>query len=76
MAQAIEEAISALEKKSTTEPSNPVSPEGNPSVSGDSTKIPQTGDGSNMVLWFALLLLVSGCLGGTLVYSKNHKTRK
>ena len=76
MAQAIEEAISALEKKSTAEPSNPVSPEGNPSVSGDSTKIPQTGDGSNMVLWFALLLLVSGCLGGTLVSSKNHKTRK
>lgn len=37
------------------------------------TDSPQTGDNSNMALWFALILLSGGALAGTAVYGKKRK---
>ena len=61
MAKAIEDAISALEKKpASTKP-------------GTSDKSPQTGDTSNLALWIALLF-ISGCAAiGTTVVSRKKK---
>lgn len=39
-----------------------------------SNSTPQTGDTSNLTLWIALLLLASGGLAGTIVYSRKRKT--
>ena len=61
MAQAIEDAIAALEKKpASTKP-------------GTSDKSPQTGDTSNMVLWIALLFISGGAAIGTTVVSRKKK---
>lgn len=62
MAKAIEDAISALEKKpASTKP-------------GTSDKSPQTGDTSNLALWIALLF-ISGCAAiGTTVVSRKKST--
>ena len=64
MAQAIEDAIAALEKKpASTKP-------------GTSDKSPQTGDTSNLALWIALLF-ISGCAAiGTTVVSRKKKYNK
>ena len=61
MAKAIEDAISALEKKpASTKP-------------GTSDKSPQTGDTSKLALWIALLF-ISGCAAiGTTVVSRKKK---
>ena len=64
MAKAIEDAISALEKKpASTKP-------------GTSDKSPQTGDTSNFALWIALLFVSSGAAIGTTVVSKKKKYNK
>ena len=61
MAQAIEDAIAALEKKSaSTKP-------------GTSDKSPQTGDTSNLALWIALLFASSGATIATTVVSRKKK---
>ena len=61
MAQAIEDAIAALEKKpASTKP-------------GTSDKSPQTGDTSNLALWIALLFISSGAAIGTTVVSRKKK---
>ena len=61
MAQAIEDAIAALEKKpASTKP-------------GTSDKSPQTGDTSNLALWIALLLVSGGAAIGTTVVSRKKK---
>ena len=61
MAQAIEDAIAALEKKpASTKP-------------GTSDKSPQTGDNSNFALWIALLLVSGGAAIGTTVVSRKKK---
>ncbi|MDO4378702.1 MAG: hypothetical protein Q4C64_06075 [Erysipelotrichia bacterium] len=58
MAQAIEDAIAALEKKAaSTKP-------------GTSDKRPQTGDTSNLALWIALMFVSGGAAIGTTVVSK------
>ena len=61
MAQAIEDAIAALEKKpASTKP-------------GTSDKSPQTGDYSNLVLWISLLFASGGAAIGTTVVSRKKK---
>ena len=61
MAQAIEDAIAALEKKpASTKP-------------GTSDKSPQTGDTSNLALWLALLFASGGAVIGTTVVSRKKK---
>ena len=64
MAKAIEDAISALEKKpASTKP-------------GTSDKSPQTGDTSNLALWIALLFVSGGVAIGTMVVSRKKKYNK
>ena len=64
MAKAIEDAISALEKKpASTKP-------------GTSDKSPQTGDTSNLALWIALLFVSGGAAIGTMVISRKKKYNK
>ena len=61
MAKTIEDAIAALEKKpASTKP-------------GTSDKSPQTGDTSNLALWFALLFVSGGAAIGTMVVSRKKK---
>ena len=61
MAKAIEDAISALEKKpASTKP-------------GTSDKSPQTGDTSNLALWIALLFVNGGATIGATVVSRKKK---
>ena len=61
MAQAIEDAIAALEKKpASTKP-------------GTSDKSPQTGDSSNLVLWISLLFASGSAAIGTTVVSRKKK---
>ena len=61
MAKAIEDAISALEKKpASTKP-------------GTFDKSPQTGDTSNLALWIALLFISGGAAIGTTVVSRKKK---
>ena len=40
---------------------------------GNGTKSPQTGDNSNLALWFAVLLISGGVLTGTTVISRKKK---
>ena len=64
MAKAIEDAISALEKKpASTKP-------------GTYDKSPQTGDTSNLALWIALLFVSGGAAIGTTVVSRMKKYNK
>ena len=64
MAKAIEDAISALEKKpASTKP-------------GTFDKSPQTGDTSNLALWIALLFVSGGAAIGTTVVSRKKKYNK
>ena len=64
MAKAIEDAISALEKKpASTKP-------------GTSDKSPQTGDTSNLALWITLLFVSGGATIGTTVVSRKKKYNK
>ena len=64
MAKAIEDAISALEKKpASTKP-------------GTSDKSPQTGDTSNLALWIALLFVSGGAAIGKTVVSRKKKYNK
>ena len=64
MAKAIEDAISALEKKpASTKP-------------GTSDKSPQTGDTSNLALWITLLFVSGGAAIGTTVVSRKKKYNK
>ena len=62
MAQAIEDAIAALEKKpASTKP-------------GTSDKSPHTGDTSNLALWIALLLASGGAVTVTTIYGRKKKS--
>lgn len=61
MAKAIEDAITALEKKPAS------------TKQGTSDKSPQTGDYSNLVLWISLLFASGGAAIGTTVVSRKKK---
>ena len=64
MAKAIEDVISALEKKpASTKP-------------GTSDKSPQNGDTSNLALWIVLLFVSGGAAIGTTVVSRKKKYNK
>ena len=54
-----------------TDPSKPADPT-KPNTGSD-TKSPQTGDNSNLALWFAVLLISGGAVIGTMVVSKKKK---
>ena len=58
MAKAIEDAISALEKKSSS------------TKAGTSDKSPKTGDTSNLALWIALLFSSGGAVISTTIASR------
>ena len=64
MAKAIENAISALEKKPTS------------AKPGTSDKNPKTGYTSNLALWIALLFISGGAAVGTMVVSRKKKYNK
>lgn len=62
-------------------PTNPVNPDSdkptNPNGDGNkNTNSPQTGDNSNLWMWFAVLFISGGMLVGTTVYSKKKKYSK
>lgn len=76
MAKTINDAISALEKKSSTESGSTTKPsETNPNTGSD-TNSPQTGDTSNMALWIALLFVSAAGVFGTTVYGKKKKSMR
>ena len=64
MAKAIENAISALEKKPAS------------AKPGTSDKNPKTGYTSNLALWIALLFISGGAAVGTMVVSRKKKYNK
>ena len=64
MAKAIEDAISALEKKPAS------------AKPGTSDKNPKTGYTSNLALWIALLFISGGAAVGTMVVSRKKKYSK
>ena len=64
MAKAIENAISALEKKTAS------------AKLGTSDKNPKTGYTSNLALWIALLFISGGAAVGTMVVSRKKKYNK
>lgn len=55
----------------TAKPTNPTKPDGNTDVTS-----PQTGDNSNLVLWFAILFISCGGVIGVTVYSRRRKLNK
>mgnify|MGYP000001750679 FL=1 len=57
----------------TTKPTEPTNPNGE---GNGNTNSPQTGDNSNLWLWFAELFLSAGMLIGTSAYSKKKKYSK
>ena len=57
----------------TTKPTEPTNPNGE---GNGNTNSPQTGDNSNLWLWFAVLFLSAGMLIGTSAYSKKKKYSK
>ena len=69
MAKAIEDAISALEKKpASTKEKKPAS-----TKPGTSDKLPQAGDTNSLALWIALLFVSCGTAIVTTVYGRNKK---
>lgn len=55
----------------TAKPTNPTKPDGNTDVTS-----PQTGDNSNLALWFAILFISCGGVIGVTVYSKRRNLNK
>lgn len=55
----------------TTKPTNPTKPDGNKDVTS-----PQTGDNSNLALWFAVLFVSFGGMVGCTVYGRRRKLNK
>ena len=81
MAQAIEEAIAALEKKEETpvnpaEPTEPTTPGASGTIDGSTEQemnSPQTGDNSNTVMWIAVAVLAAGDMTGTVFFARKKK---
>ena len=81
MAQAIEEAIAALEKKeetpvNPTEPTEPTTPGASGTIDGSTEQgmnSPQTGDNSNTVMWIAVAVLAAGAMTGTVFFARKTK---
>ena len=81
MAQAIEEAIAALEKKEETpvnpaEPTEPTTPGASGTIDGSTEQgmnSPQTGDTSNTVMWIAVAVLAVGAMTGTVFFARKKK---
>ena len=81
MAQAIEEAIAALEKKEETpvnpaEPTEPTTPGASGTIDGSTEQgmnSPQTGDNSNTVMWIAVAVLAVGAMTGTVFFARKKK---
>ena len=81
MAQAIEEAIAALEKKeetpvNPTEPTEPTTPGASGTIDGSTEQgmnSPQTGDNSNTVMWIAVAVLAAGAMTGTVFFARKKK---
>ena len=81
MAQAIEDAIAALEKKeetsvTPTEPTEPTTPGSSGTIDGSTEQgmnSPQTGDNSNTVIWIAVAVLAAGAMTGTVFFARKKK---
>ena len=81
MAQAIEEAIAALEKKEETpvnpaEPTEPTTPGASGTIDGSTEQemnSPQTGDNSNTVMWIAVAVLAAGAMTDTVFFARKKK---
>ena len=56
---------------SSEKPTNPTKSDGNTDITS-----PQTGDNSNLALWFAILFISGGGVIGVTVYSKRRKLNK
>ena len=81
MAQAIEEAIAALEKKedvpvTPTEPTEPTTPDASGTIDGATEQgmnSPQTGDNNNTVMWIAVAVLAAGTMTGITFFVRKKK---
>ncbi len=81
MAQAIEEAIAALEKKEETpvnpaEPTEPTTPGASGTIDGSTEQemnSPQTGDNSNTVMWDCCGSTAAGAMTGTVFFARKKK---
>ena len=81
MAQAIEEAIAALEKKeetpvNPTEPTEPTTPGASGTIDGSTEQgmnSPQTGDNNNVIMWIAVAVLAAGAMTGTVFFARKKK---
>ena len=60
-----------------TKPTNPSKPDDTtkPGSTNGSEKSPQTGDNSNMMLWFAVLFVSGFGVLGTVIYGKKRKNK-
>lgn len=82
MAQAIEDAIAALEKKEKTpvnsiNPTNPTTPKISGTIDGSiesGMKSPQTGDNSNSHYSIAIAVSVVGIMTGTFIAARKRKS--
>ena len=84
MAQAIEDAIAALEKKEEipVNPTEPTTPGDSGTINGltehgsgeQGMNSPQTGDNSNTVIWVTVAILAAGAMMGTFVVARKRKS--
>lgn len=74
MAKAINDAVSALEKKSVSNPDKSATSD-KTNVNKDKTG-PMTGDNSNLTLWLAIMLASGVCLTGTAIFTRKKKSTK
>ena len=79
MAQAIEDAIAALEKKeeipvNPAEPAEPTTPEVSGTIENSEVNSPQTGDNSNTVIWIAVAVLAASVVTVTFVVTRKRKS--
>ena len=67
--------LTPTEPTDPTKPTNPSKPDDTtkPGSTNGSEKSPQTGDNSNMMLWFAVLFVSGFGVLGTVIYGKKKK---
>ena len=49
---------------------------GNTSGSGSSSKVPKTGDSTNMILWFVLMAVAGALIAATVIFGKKAKSNR
>ena len=49
---------------------------GNTSGSGSSSKVPKTGDSTNMILWFVLMAVAGALIAATVIFGRKAKNNR